>query len=322
MSPQRRQTASLAASPIAQDVRAGLSATPKWLPAYLFYDAAGSQLFVEITRLPEYYPTRTEQAILDANAEEIIHAAGPGVTLVELGAGTASKTRTLIAATLRRQLSAGYYPIDVSTAALREAKQHLTNDFPGLRVTPILGDYAHGLEQVRQIRGRKLVLFIGSSIGNYEPRHAEELLRAVRAALTAGDALLLGTDMVKEPAVLRAAYNDAQGVTARFNLNLLRRINRELGGTFDPAAFRHEAVWNARNRRIEMYLVSTRAQRVWIKQPGEWFSFRQGERIHTENSYKFKKLEVRRMLERSGFRPARHWTDERQWYTVHLAQAK
>src|SRR5947207_2281224 len=236
-------------STIADDVVSGLTAPLKSLPPRLFYDDAGSRLFEQITGLPEYYLTRIERAILEKNAGEIMRSAMTPLTLIELGAGTASKTEVLIEALLKRQMQAVFYPIDVSESALRVAEAALESRFPALQVHPLIGDYSAGLSALKRIAGRKLVLYIGSSIGNYEPAEAAELLTDIRRALSPGDALLLGTDMVKDEPTLLAAYNDAQGVTARFNLNMLARINRELGADFDLTAFRHQALWNAGDRK-------------------------------------------------------------------------
>ena len=241
----------------ASAVREGLSASSKWLPAKLFYDEAGSALFEQITELPEYYLTRTERSIFERSAGEILQAAGPSLTLVELGAGTAAKTSILIDELLRRQPRALFYPIDVSPSALQEAATQLGRQFPQLRVNPIIADYTGGVEALNRISGRKLVLYIGSSIGNFEPDESVRLLRRIRRSLRAGDALLLGADFAKSPKILIPAYDDAQGVTAAFNKNILARINRELEANFELDAFRHVALWNRRCSRMEMYLEST-----------------------------------------------------------------
>src|SRR4051812_4267735 len=217
----------LLVSPIAEEVLRGLSMRPRRLPPKLFYDAEGSRLFDLITETPEYYPTRTERAILAEFAGAMVRQAGKNLTLVELGAGSASKTQVLIQALLRRQLRAEFYPVDVSSSALQGALATLNGHFPRLRVTPIVADYTHHLPDLNSIAGRKLVLFLGSTIGNFEPEEAQTFLRNVRRSLQPGDALLIGFDLIKDAGVLNAAYNDAQGVTARFNKNMLVRINRE-----------------------------------------------------------------------------------------------
>jgi dimethylhistidine N-methyltransferase len=305
---------------IADDVERGLTATPKSLPARLFYDARGSELFEQITRLPEYYLTRTERAIFEQHGDAMIAAAGSGLAIVELGAGTAEKTEILLRAALKRQFSLTYYPVDVSSAALDIADERLAQALPRLRVKPIVADYTQGLAELRRISGRKLVLSIGSSIGNFDLREAAAILRRIAEGLSAGDALLLGTDLVKRASVLRAAYNDAAGVTAAFNLNLLERINRELGADFALRNFRHDAVWNPAASRIEMYLVSLREQRIWIPAIGTTIQFREGERIHTENSYKFTHEMARELLRDAGFELQRSWSDRDELFAVHLAR--
>lgn len=305
---------------IADDVLSGLTASPKTLPPRLFYDDAGSRLFEQITGLPEYYLTRTERGILEKYAGEIVRTAGTPLTLIELGAGTASKTEVLIEALLRRQLQGVFYPIDVSASALRVAEEALEARFPALSVRPLIGDYSAGLSQLSRIAGRKLVLYIGSSIGNYEPEDAAELLNAVRRSLAPGDALLLGTDMAKDKSTLLAAYNDSQGITARFNLNLLSRINRELGADFDLSAFRHKATWNQKASRMEMHLESLRKQTVRVADLDLAIRFDKGETIHTENSYKFTDEMVGTLLADSSLLLERTWADDRKWFGVHLAR--
>jgi L-histidine Nalpha-methyltransferase len=309
-------------SGIAEDVLRGLTTLPKSLPPRLFYDAAGSELFEQITRLPEYYLTRTERAIFEHYADQMIATAGRGISIVELGAGTAEKTSVLLRAALRRQLSLTYHPVDVSSSALRIAETRLRAELPRLSIEPLVADYTQGLPQIADILGRKLVLYIGSSIGNFEPQHAANILSSIHASLNPGDALLLGTDLVKRSSVLRAAYNDKQGVTAAFNLNMLARINRELGSDFNLRRFRHEAIWNPVASRIEMYLVSLAEQSVNIRALDLRVSLAEGERIHTENSYKFTCEMVNRILLRSGFALERTWSDAQQYFAVHLARAK
>jgi L-histidine Nalpha-methyltransferase len=307
-------------SPIAEEVLRGLSARQRRLPPKLFYDEQGSRLFDQITETAEYYPTRTERAILEDNAGDMVLHAGNNLTLVELGAGSASKTQILIQALLRRQLRADFYPVDVSFSALQGALASLNGHFPRLRVCPIVADYTHHLPDLWQLPGRKLVLFLGSTIGNFEPEEAEEFLRSVRRSLQSGDALLVGFDLVKNTGILHAAYNDAHGVTERFNKNVLGRINRELGGSFDLDAFAHVAFWNRRKSRIEMHLESLYEQMVWIEDLGRGFHFKRSERIHTENSYKFNDRSLGRLLRRAGFRLERSWTDPQGWFSEALAR--
>ena len=307
-------------SPIALDVREGLTAMPKHLPAKLFYDEIGSQLFEQITELPEYYLTRTERAILERYAADILEQAGPSLTLVELGAGTATKTRILIEELMERQSRTLFYPIDVSVSALDEAVKQLTKQFPGLRVNPIVADYTGGVAALNRISGRKLVLYIGSSIGNFEVHQAIRLLRRIRQSLRPGDALLLGADFAKSPKTLIPAYDDAQGVTAAFNKNILARINRELDADFDLDKFRHIAQWNRRCSRMEIYLESLAEQSVFIPGLDLDVKFKPGERIHTENSYKYTDAMIESILNESGFTLEHTWCDRKKWFGVHLAR--
>ena len=312
--------------PIADDVLSGLSRAAKSLPPRLFYDAIGSKLFEQITELPEYYLTRTERQIFKEHASEMIDAARTfnktkeSLTIIELGAGTASKTRILIAALLAQQFRATFYPIDVSESALEIAEDSLRAEFRQLKVRPLLGDYSEGLAQIANDSERKLVLYIGSSMGNFEPAEASILLRNIRKSLRPGDGLLLGVDLVKDESLLHSAYNDSQGVTAEFNLNILARINRELGGDFNLSQFRHIAEWNPRASRMEIYVESMREQSVWVADIGMEVHFRGGERIHTENSYKFTGEMVNRILAEGGFVAERFWTDRESWFGVYMAR--
>ena len=221
----------------AEEVEAGLLSRPKSLPCKLFYDQAGSELFEEITQLPEYYPTRTELSILRSHADQIAQALEPGVAVVELGSGTATKTRTLLHALLRRQLRISFFPVDISPAALGEARVRVQAECPRAVVRPVVADFSQGFAFLRDIPGRKLILYLGSSIGNFDPHEAVSLLGDIQSELQSGDSLLLGTDLAKNPAILVPAYDDSQGVTERFNKNILVRINRELGANFDLARF-------------------------------------------------------------------------------------
>ena len=309
----------LASDATALAAREGLGASPKRLPAWLFYDEAGSALFEQITELPEYYLTRTERAIFESFAAEILQAAGSSLTLVELGAGTASKTSILIEELLERQARALFYPIDVSPSALQEAVTQLGRQFPQLRVNPISADYTGGVDALNRISGRKLVLYIGSSIGNFEPDESVRILRRIRRTLRAGDALLLGADFAKSPKILLPAYDDAQGVTAAFNKNILARLNRELDADFDLDAFRHVALWNKRCSRMEMSLESVRAQQVFLPLLEVDVEFAAGERVHTENSYKYTMEMIETILRESGFKLEQSWQDRQKWFGVHLA---
>jgi L-histidine N-alpha-methyltransferase len=309
-------------SPIAADVFEGLTSKPKWLSPKLFYDASGSALFEQITELPEYYLTRTERSILLENASEIIEAAGSNLSLIELGAGTASKTRILIGAALEKQKKLSFFPIDVSRSALDEAVVNLNGDFRGLQVSPVVADYSHGLGQLAKLPGRKLLLYLGSSIGNFEPMQAGRMLHMMRATLKPGDALLLGTDMVKSPEILLPAYDDALGVTAEFNRNILRHINRELDADFNPSTFKHVALFNPAFSRMEMHLESTRPQVINIRSLQIRVNFAKGERIHTENSYKFTQPVVDSILNLAGLAREKTWTDAQNWFALHLARVQ
>jgi L-histidine Nalpha-methyltransferase len=308
-------------SEIVGDVFEGLTKTPKSLPPRLFYDAAGSALFEEITRLPEYYLTRTESWLLQRYSGEIAKRVGANVSVIELGAGTAAKTGTILKALSKRQLRVNYYPVDISVSALQVAEESLNGSYPQVRVHPVATNYIADSGFLESVSGRKLVLYLGSSIGNFEPDEALDLLTRMRAHMDEGDYLLLGTDLVKDPAVLLPAYNDAQGVTARFNKNVLARINRELGGNLDLDFFRHVAVWNPERSRIEMHLESTLAQTVKVKLIGLEVPFKKGERIHTENSYKYTIPGVRQTLLDTGFEIESTWTNGKNWFGTHLARA-
>jgi L-histidine Nalpha-methyltransferase len=309
---------------MASAVCEGLMSTPKWLPAWLFYDAAGSELFSRITELHEYYLTRAERAIFALHADEIVGLAADidALRIVELGAGSADKTRLLLNAAVDRQDSMIYEPVDVSPSALEEAQERIQREIPGVVVAPRVEDYTQGLElDARGVGERRLVLYIGSSIGNFEPDEADRLLRSIRATLAPGDSILLGVDLAKDESTLLAAYDDAAGVTADFNLNLLARLNRELGAGFDLSAFVHRAVWNAAHSRIEMHLVSRKRQLVKIPALDLKIDFAPGETIHTENSYKYKPGQAEAMLTAAGFKPLATWTDEQKRFAVCLAPA-
>jgi L-histidine Nalpha-methyltransferase len=306
---------------IAADVLDGLTATPKWLPPRLFYDARGSELFEEITRLPEYYLTRAEREIFETHADEIVAHAGQNLSVIELGAGTANKTQVLLRALARRQQRITYIPVDVSHSALTQCAEDLAEKLPQVKVEPIVADYTQGVARMKSVRGRKLVMYIGSSIGNFEPDEAASILSRVREGLQPGDGLLLGVDIAKSPEVMLPAYDDAQGVTAEFNKNMLHRLNRELGADFDLERFSHLAVWNASKSRIEMHLKSLCEQHVTFATLGLSIHFADRETIHTENSYKFTRDMTSELFARSGFTLAQSWTDAQQRFAEHLARA-
>ena len=314
-------------------VREGLTARPKRLPAWLFYDEAGSRLFDAITELPEYYLTRTERGILAANAAAIMAQAAadarmrPRLRIVELGAGSADKTRVLLKAATELQGAVAYEPVDVSASALEGARQRIELEIAGVTVTPRVMDYTHGDGSRLHLgpvvaQERRLVVYIGSSIGNFEPHQAAKLLRRVRAGLRTGDGFLMGVDLAKEESILLAAYDDAAGVTADFNLNLLARLNRELDAEFELDAFEHRAVWNGTESRMEMHLESRTAQRVRVNGLDMEVEFGVGERIHTENSYKYAPGQAEGLLNSAGFEPVESWTDEKRWFRVCLGRAE
>jgi L-histidine Nalpha-methyltransferase len=298
----------------------GLTSRPKTLPCKLLYDDRGSQLFEEITRLPEYYPTRTEFGILQDSAKEIVQAAGIPVSIVELGAGTATKTGALLRAFARRQMRVKYFPVDISPGALADAKDRIKDECGNALVRPVVADFSNGFHFLREIPGRKLVLYLGSSIGNFEWNDAIAMLSKVREQLLPGDALLLGTDMLKDEKILVPAYDDAQGVTANFSKNILMRLNRELGANFDLGSFRHIAEWNPSQSRMEIFLESTRPQTVTLPMARLTIQFRAGERIHTENSHKYTLEMIERMLCLSGFKLEKTWFDRQKWFGLNLAR--
>ncbi len=303
----------------ARDVKAGLTGRPKRLPCRYFYDPEGSRLFEAICDLPEYYLPRAEREILHDRAAAIAARCPAGVVLVELGSGSSAKTRILIQALLRRQAALRYMPIDISRSMLEESSQGLLRDFPSLEVLAVAGEYRHGLEQLNgRGQGPRLILWLGSNIGNFDRSEATQFLARVRDLMTPTDLMLVGIDLRKDRAVLDRAYDDSRGVTARFNLNLLARINRELGGRFDLETFRHQASYNEKAGRIEMYLVSTRAQRVGIERLGLEVEFAEGEAIHTEDSYKYSVSEIEGLAAASGLCIDRQWFDSDRRFSLNL----
>jgi dimethylhistidine N-methyltransferase len=307
---------------VGSEVYRGLTALPKTLSPWLFYDEKGSQLFEAITELPEYYLTRTERSIFAECGDEILDAASDApLKMIELGAGTATKTGLLLKAAVRRQGAVDYLAIDVSESALAAAQQRIEAEIPGVNVISRVADYTDGIEEIPSNGQRRMVLYIGSSIGNFEPSDAVQVLREVRRRLTPGDRLLLGADRVKERSVLIRAYDDEAGVTAAFNRNVLTRINRELGANFNLRLFRHRARWNHEQSRIEMHLESLIAQHITVPALDLEIRFARGETIHTENSYKFTPASIASIVERAGFAMTRCWTDEHEWFGVYLATA-
>jgi L-histidine N-alpha-methyltransferase len=299
-----------------RDVLEGLSQPRKAIPARWFYDHRGSELFEEITRLPEYYPTRTEVGILAEHCRDMASAVGPGRMVVEFGAGSATKTPLL----LDCLAPAAYVPIDISGDFLRESCAALALRYPDLPIHPVAADFLAPapLPQGSDAAPR-LGFFPGSTIGNMEPRAATDLLRTMRATLGEGSCLLIGMDRIKAPSVLTAAYDDAMGVTAAFNLNLAERINRELGGTIPREALRHRAIWNDTRARIEMHLEAQRD--ITFDAAGRAFAMRAGETIHTENSHKYDRRSAAMLLLAGGWEPRQVWQDADDRFMVILADA-
>ena len=300
------------------DVAFGLRQNPKTIPPKYFYDQQGSLLFEEICQQPEYYLTRTEAAILARRASEII-AAVDDCTIVELGSGSSVKTRLLLDECQRCHYQTRYIPIDISASMLEETARNLTDQYPRLHVEALAAEYLTGLNALPP-SSRRLVLFLGSNLGNFSPTEQNQLFAALARALQTGDFLLIGLDLRKSTSILEPAYNDAAGVTAAFNLNLLRRMNRELRANFELSCFSHVAFYNSIQHQIEMHLRSACDQRVVIHDLDLQVSFRAGETIHTEISRKFDLEEMTAQLAPFGFQPQQRWTDEHSWFAVCLFQ--
>jgi dimethylhistidine N-methyltransferase len=299
-------------STFARDAIGDLSQHPKRLSPKYFYDATGSELFEAITRLPEYYPTRTELKILRDHGGEIAAIIPKGAALVEFGAGATTKVRLL----LEKCAFGAYVPVDISGDFLNAQASALREDFPTLAVYPVAADFTTPFALPEEIAGMpKVGFFPGSTIGNFEPHEASRFLRSARDILGAGAQMIIGADLEKNERVLRDAYNDASGVTARFNLNVLVRMNRELGGNFDLSAFAHRAIYDRERHRIEMHLISKKTQTV--RMLGTSFSFRPGETIHTENSYKYSVERFAALASSSGWTVRESWTDEKKMFSVH-----
>jgi dimethylhistidine N-methyltransferase len=299
-----------------EEVLRGMASTPKAVAPKFFYDQRGSQLFDAICELPEYYLTRTEVAILRARAREITRLAGPGALLIELGSGASKKVRLLLNALRPR----AYFGIDISRDFLLQSSRRLAADYPWLEVHALCADFSQPLNLARRPEdGTRLAFFPGSSIGNFDPTEAELFLKGLHALLDSHGALLIGVDLKKDTGLLNSAYNDAQGITAAFNLNLLRRIRRELDTDIDPGDFDHRAFYDERRGRIEMHLVSRRHQRVTVED--QVFELQTGETIHTENSYKYTVGEFHDLAQRAGYQPEQVWTDEQQLFSVHYLRS-
>ncbi len=299
------------------EVLAGLGSSPKTLPCKYFYDQQGAALFLEICELEEYYPTRTETAILERRAGEIAAAAGPRCLVVELGSGEARKTEILLAALAA---PAGYVPVDISAEQLAQTAARIGRDFPGLAVRPVAADYTAEWSLPELPAERRLAFFPGSTIGNFSTEEATAFLSRLHRLLGDGGSLLIGADLQKDRRTLERAYDDARGVTAAFNLNLLARINRELAADFHLEAFRHRAIYNRQAGRIEMYLESLRAQTVEVS--GQKTELAAGEMICTEHSHKYTLAGFRGMAETAGFTVTRVWTDDGGLFSVQLLVAR
>ena len=299
---------------LAQHVAQGLCRSPKTLSSMYFYDDAGSRLFQQIMALPEYYPTRAELAIFQNHGPALVDALWPAAaaeafSLVELGAGDGTKTKLLLQELLRRNQPFTYAPVDISAGAMQGLVATLGRELPALQVAPVVEDYATALGQLRTWPGRKAVLFLGSNIGNFQPTDRLDFLRQLAAPLAPADRLLMGFDLQKDPRRIRAAYDDAQGVTAAFNLNLLTRLNRELGADFDPSKWEHYTDYSPLNGAVRSYLVSTVAQRVGFAALDETFEFAAWEVIHTENSYKFTRPQIEALAAEVGLQVVAFFTD-------------
>jgi dimethylhistidine N-methyltransferase len=302
-----------AGSSFARDVIAGLTARPKWLSPKYFYDEAGAKLFEDITALPEYYPTRCEMQILRERAADIARFFPPASALIEFGSGSSKKVRILLAAA---PTIAAYVPVDISSQMLVQEAEELRRDYPRLAVLPVEADFTQPFSLPPAAAGMAHTgFFPGSTIGNFEPHEACAFLRHAGRMLGRASALIIGVDLVKDPRVLNAAYNDASGLTAKFNLNLLARINRELDGNFDLESFSHRAFYNAERHRIEMHLVSKKRQKVRVA--GRAIEFRAGETIHTENSYKYTLEYFTALARGSGWTPVDVWTDAGANFSIH-----
>ncbi|MHB1140686.1 MAG: L-histidine N(alpha)-methyltransferase [Sulfuricaulis sp.] len=295
-----------------EEVLQGLAARPRRIAPKFFYDERGSRLFDAICELPEYYPTRTEMGILESAASEMARLAGPDATLIELGSGASRKIRLLLEAMRPRR----YLGIDISREFLRQSVERLAGDYSWLEVHAACADFMQDFELPAAAgEGKKLAFFPGSTIGNFEPHEAASFLQRVRRLIQPDGALLIGVDLKKDPAILNAAYNDSAGLTAQFNLNLLARLRDELGAEVDPRGFRHRAFYNAGRGRVEMHLVSRRAQDIRLG--GQRFHFAPGDGIHTENSYKYSVDEFHALARGAGLRPRQAWLDDARLFSVH-----
>jgi L-histidine Nalpha-methyltransferase len=316
----------------ANDVAMCLASKSKYLSPKYLYDKIGSQLFEQICNQPEYYLTRTEVSILNKHAPAISKLVGSNIQIIELGSGSSSKTAILLSYLSSQKKRIYYFPIDISNSILTESARRLKSQFPNASIIGIRSDYNIGIDRavtecmaaektkknINNSPYTKLVLFLGSSIGNFELKEARSLLRSIRQKLDTNDFLLIGFDLQKGESVLNAAYNDKAGITAKFNLNLLARINRELGGNFELGKFEHCAFYNREQHRIEMHLVSKTDQQLYIGALGKTFFLKKDESIHTENSYKYSLSQIASLAESCGFRLEKNFTDKKRWFDLAL----
>jgi dimethylhistidine N-methyltransferase len=302
----------------AEDVRLGLTSNPKGLHPKYFYDMKGSELFEQICETPEYYVTRTESSILKKYSDEIAEINHGKKIIVELGSGTSIKTRYILSSFIRNSGLITYLPIDVSDIMI-QSSESLLNEFEGLVIKGINGEYEEGLEVINEITAdEKLIIFLGSSIGNFKPDEAAKLIKVISSEMNEKDSFLIGFDLVKDSNVLNAAYDDSLGITAEFNLNILKRINDELEGTFDLSKFSHKAFFNPDFSRVEMHLVSNINQTVYIGRLNEYIEFRKGETIHTENSYKFTDEMINELAKSAGLKVNKTWKDDKNYFGLCL----
>lgn len=303
---------------IVEDVRIGLLSAPRSLPPKYFYDERGSQLFEQICDTPEYYPTRTEEKLLSRHSEEIIAQVKPA-EIMELGSGNAQKTRRLFDACEQIEHICTYAPLDVCETMLENVSEQLQSEYDWLNVYPLLGDYHAGLQHLPETQGTRLYVFLGGTIGNFYPEQAQDFIKEIKATMQPGDYLLLGADRVKENHLLDAAYNDEQGVTAEFNLNILHVLNRELKADFNPKYFEHRAKFNSEHNRIEMYLLCTQDHIVCLQKLNEEIIFHRGDSILTEVCHKFTSDGLEELLQESGLNICRHYEPDNQYFSLILA---
>jgi len=305
-------------STMSQEIAFSLSQKKKFISPKFFYDDAGSKIFEKICKLPEYYLTRTEFEILDEIKSDLTGYLADNFALVELGSGSSVKTRKLLEILTCKQKDVEYYPVDISDI-LKDSSIDLHDEYENLKITGIIDSYETGLEFIKTLdHTKKLVAFLGSSIGNFSTKDGIEFLEKIHSSMNSGDMLLLGLDLIKDTKILESAYNDSTGVTADFNYNLLLRLNNDIGTNFDLNKFEHVAVFNKKHRRIEMYLKSLVKQHVFASEIDLFLKFKKGELIHTEYSYKYTVPQIKKMAKKTGFKPVHMWTDKKNYFTLAL----